>query len=114
MILIQIIIQPEYFQIAFRLIRPLIYKLYKVNHSVWFGHGHFHTNSIEGTWSRIKRLSRSFNGLNGNIFNTSRDIDNKAYFEGWICTAIFFMKCESLHLAINQKKNYLIDYLTCQ
>ena len=45
------------------------YKLYKVNHSVWFGQGHFHTNSIEGTWSRIKRLSRSFKGLKGSIFN---------------------------------------------
>jgi len=47
------------------------YKLYKINHSVWFGRGNFHTNSIEGTWSKIKRLTRSFNGLNGNIFNTS-------------------------------------------
>ena len=25
------------------------YKLYKVNHSVLFGKGHFHTNSIEST-----------------------------------------------------------------
>ena len=90
------------------------YKLYKVNHSVWFGQGHFHTNSIEGTWSRIKRLSRSFNGLNGNIFNTTRNIDNKEYFEGWICTAIFFMKCESLNLALNQRKNFLLDYLQFQ
>ena len=90
------------------------YKLYKVNHSVWFGQGHFHTNSIEGTCSRIKRLSRSFNGLNGNIFNTNRNLNNRSYFEGWICTAIFFMKCESLHLAMNQKKNFLINYLQCQ
>ena len=30
------------------------FKLHKVNHSVWFDQGHFHTNSIEGTWSRIK------------------------------------------------------------
>ena len=65
------------------------YKLYKVNHSVWFGQGHFHINSIKGTWSRIKSLSRSFNGLNDNIFTTTRKMDNKKYFEGWICTAFF-------------------------
>ena len=87
------------------------FKLHKVNHSVWFGQGHFHTNSIEGTWSRIKRLCRSFNGLNGNIFNTNRNLNDKDYFEGWICTGIFFMKCESQHLALNEKKNYLIEFL---
>ena len=30
------------------------YILYKVNHSVWFGKGTFHTNIIEGVWSAIK------------------------------------------------------------
>ena len=86
------------------------YKLYKVNHSIWFGQGHFHTNSIESTWSRLKRLTRSFNGLNGNIFNTKKDFDNEEYFNGWICTGIFFMQCESKKLALNKKKNNLIDF----
>ena len=87
------------------------YKLYKVNHSVWFGQGHFHTNSIESTWSRLKRLTKSFNGLNGNIFNTKKDFNNKDYFDGWICTGIFFMQCESRKLALNGKKIYLIDFI---
>ena len=87
------------------------YKLYKVNHSVWFGQGHFHTNSIESTWSRLKRLTKSFNGLNGNIFNTKKDFNNRDYFDGWICTGIFFMQCESRKLALNWKKIYLIDFI---
>ena len=87
------------------------YKLYKVNHSVWFGKGHFHTNSIEGTWSRLKRLTRSFTGLNGNIFNTKKNLNNYEYFDGWICTGLFYMNCESLSLPFNEKKNYLLDYI---
>lgn len=80
------------------------FKLYKVNHSVWFGKGNFHTNSIEGTWNRLKRLKRSFTGLNGNIFNTKKNLNNNEYFDGWICTGLFFMNCESLNLPFNEKK----------
>ena len=87
------------------------YKLYKVNHSVLFGKGHFHTNSIESTWSRLKRLTKSFNGLNGNIFNTRKEFSNREYFDGWICTGIFFMQCESRQLALNEKKTFLIDFI---
>ena len=36
------------------------YILHRVNHSVWFGQGLFHTNSIERLWSQIKRLSNNF------------------------------------------------------
>ena len=60
------------------------YILYRVNHSVWFGKGHFHTNSIESAWSGLKRLTRSFKGLNVNIFNTKRKLNNCEYFDGWI------------------------------
>ena len=36
------------------------YILKRVNHSVWFGYGNFHTNNMEGLWSQIKRLSNNF------------------------------------------------------
>ena len=49
------------------------------------------TNSIEITWSRLKRLNRSFIGLNGNIFNTKNEFNNEEYFNDLICTGIFFM-----------------------
>ena len=28
--------------------------LHRVNHSIWFGRGNFHTNTVEGLWSAIK------------------------------------------------------------
>ena len=39
------------------------YILKRVNHSVWFGYGNFHTNNIEGLWSQIKRLTNNFSGI---------------------------------------------------
>ena len=62
------------------------YILYRVNHSIWFGHELFHTNSIEGAWSRLKRLADCFTGLNGNIFylNHRHDFNDEDYFNGYI------------------------------
>lgn len=59
--------------------------------------------SNESTRSRLKRISRNFDGLSGNIFNTQKDLNDSDYFEGWICTGTFFMNCESLHLPTNEK-----------
>jgi len=78
---------------------------------VWFGQGSFHTNTIEGIWSRLKRLTENFNGINGNVFNGNNLIDNNEYFNGWICQGIFFMNIEHLKLPINGKKEYLINYI---
>ena len=47
--------------------RRLGYFLHKVNHSVWFGQGLFHTNTMEELWSQIKRLSNDFSGINSNV-----------------------------------------------
>ena len=38
--------------------------LKKVNHSIWFGVGLIHTNTIESFWHQIKLLTDKFNGLN--------------------------------------------------
>ena len=76
------------------------YILYGVNHSIWFGQGLFNTNSIVGVLSRLKRLTDCFNGLNGNIFylNLHHDFNNEDYFNGYICSGIFFMECERMKL----------------
>ena len=87
------------------------YILHKVNHSIGFGYGQYHTNSIESTWGKLKRLTHSFNGLNGNVFNTRQNLNNQDYFDWWICTGLFFIECESLGLALNEKKKYLLKYL---
>ena len=36
------------------------YVLHRVNHSVLFGQGRFQTNSIEGLWACLKRISNNF------------------------------------------------------
>ena len=45
------------------------YLLKRVNHSVWFRCGSFHTYNIEGLWSQIKRLTNNFSGLSMNKIN---------------------------------------------
>ena len=88
----------------------LRYILYKVNNSIGFGHDEYHINSIKSTWGKLKRLTHSFNGLNGNIFNTRQNLNKRDYFDGRICTGLFLIKCEALELALNEKKN-LMEYL---
>lgn len=89
----------------------LVYILYKVNHSVWLGRGSFHTNTIKGVWIKIKRLTDDFNGLNATIYNKyGSNSDNfNGYISGWICSAVYYMKCE--HLQIGVKKNRFIKRL---
>ena len=36
------------------------YILNRVNHLIWFGQGSFHTNNVEGVWSKIKRWNNDF------------------------------------------------------
>ena len=89
------------------------YILHRVNHSVWFGQGLFHTNSIEGLWSQIKRLSNNFSGLTinqlENMENNGTNIKN--YLDGWICYALFLRMIEKRKLSKLNTKNYLIDFL---
>ena len=67
------------------------YILKRVNHSVWFGFGNFHTNNIEGLWSQIKRLSNNFSGLNigklEELFPSEKE--KKNYLDSWICCSLF-------------------------
>ena len=52
------------------------YRLHRVNHSVWFGQGYFHTNTFEGLWSTIKRINNNFSGLNNNLIKLLNFIRN--------------------------------------
>ena len=72
------------------------YILHRVNHSVWFGQGLFHTNTIEGLWSQIKRLSNNFSGLTLNMIENmeNRGINIKNYLDGYICYALFLRNVE--------------------
>ena len=87
--------------------------LYRVNHSRWFGQGSFHTNTVEGVWSQLKRLTHNFNGINGKLFYSDNidELNTEIYFNSWICYGLFFMKCENLKIGVNKKKELLLNYL---
>ena len=56
----------------------------------------FHTNSIEGLWSCIKRISNNFAGIN---FKILEDLEKKGtepqdYLDGWICFCLFIRDIE--------------------
>ena len=87
--------------------------LKKVNHSVWFGQGLFHTNSIEGLWSCIKRISNNFAGLNIKLLNDleNQGVDPQNYLDGWICFCLFIRDLEKNKFTDEQAKIYLIDLL---
>ena len=39
--------------------------LHRINHSLWFVQGSFHTNTKEGVWSRLIKLTNIFCGISG-------------------------------------------------
>ena len=89
------------------------YKLNRVNHSIWFGQGAFHTNTIEGVWSKLKRLEDNFICLSEKILSEyeKKGINRMDYVNGWICKSLFFIKCEHLKLGDNGKRHLLAKYL---
>ena len=87
--------------------------LHRINHSLWFAQGSFHTNTIEGVWSRLKRLTYNFCGISGFTLKkfAEKGINVNDYANGIICSGLFFMECEHKNLGINGKKNLLVEYL---
>ena len=67
-----------------------------VNHIVWFGQGLFHTNTVEGLWSQIKRLTKNFSGITFSMVEKleSNGVNIKNYFDAWICYALFLRNVE--------------------
>lgn len=80
------------------------YILKRVNHSAWFGDGQFHTNTIEGLWSHIKRLTKNFCGLTINKIDNmfANDNDKKNYLVGWLCYGLLLREYE-------KKKYFKLD-----
>ena len=80
-----------------------------MNHSLWFGYGDLYTNTIEGLWSQIKRLSKNFTGtsiskLNKNFKGNSEKI---SYLNGWICYSLMVREIERKTLNRNDRINLL-------
>ena len=89
------------------------YILNRVNHSVWFGYGNFHSNNIEALWSQIKRLSNNFSGISigsmENLYPTEHE--KKNYLDSWICYSLFFREVERKKLSRKGKIKLLINYI---
>lgn len=47
-----------------------------INQSIWFRFGLMNTNSIEGIWSKLKRLNNNFSGLSVSMINSNFSTDD--------------------------------------
>ena len=83
------------------------YRLHRVNHSVWFGQGSFHTNTVEGLWSTIKRINNNFSGLSFNILDdiTKNGGNPSDYIDDWICFSLFFRDVKMRILTVTILEN---------
>lgn len=94
--------------------KHLGYVLKRINHSVWFGYGLFHTNTIEGLWSKIKKYSGDFSGIS--IDNLKKNFNNnnnliKSYLDGWITYSLLIREFKHRKLSWPQRINLLCEYL---
>ena len=90
------------------------YLLKRVNHSIWFGYGLFHTNTIESLWGQIKRNTNNFSGITIEALKTkfnNNKIEIKEYLDGWIFYALFLMDINRKKLSWNQRINLLCEIL---
>ena len=66
--------------------------LKRINHSVWFGTGYLHSNTIESLWHQIKSINNNFTGLSvvklKLMFNNDENMIIN-YLDGWICYSLF-------------------------
>lgn len=58
----------------------------------------FHTKTVEGLWSYIKRLRSNFSGLSLNSQLENKDIQSKDYIDDWLCYCLFMKEIERKNL----------------
>ena len=90
------------------------YILKKVNHSVWFGMGLLHTNTIESLWHQIKLITQNFSGLNiENLIKSINDDNDKIinYLDCWFCYALLIREFNINKLTLGYRINLLSNYL---
>ena len=59
------------------------YHLYRVNQSGCFGQGSFHTNTVGGLWSTIKRINNNFSGITFNVLEEITKNGGKSFWLHW-------------------------------
>ena len=85
--------------------------LHRVNHSIWFGRGSFHTNTVEGLWAAIKRITRNISGLNFKVLYdiTKEGYDASKYIDDRICFSLFQRDVARKNLNEQQAWELLIE-----
>ena len=85
--------------------REMGFILNRINHSIWFGYGDFHNNTIEGLWSQIKRHSKNFSVISIEMIDKLyiNDSDKIKYLNGWICFSLLLREFEKEKLNKSQK-----------
>ena len=66
----------------------LVLILKSVNHSVWFGIGSLHTNTIESLWHQVKSITNNFMGLSTELLKKTFNNDESEitkYLDAWLC-----------------------------
>ena len=58
--------------------------LKKMNHSVWFRYDDFHTNSIEGLWPQLKRVSHYYTGISVTKLKETYDTETDKIKYKWL------------------------------
>jgi hypothetical protein len=112
-------IQNRIFSDCFRSYQPndfknLGYILKRVNHSIWFGAGSLHSNTIESLCSQIKNITQNFSGLVIDLLKkkfNNNEIEITNYIDGWSCFALLLIDFRRLKLNINDKINLINNYL---
>lgn len=84
-----------------------------MNHSIWFGSGLFHTNTIEGLWTCLKSLSRNFTGINFDILNKieKERINPSSDIDDWVCFYLFLRDIERKNFNYIKVKAFLSEIL---
>ena len=94
--------------------KNLGYILKGVNHSIWFGEGSLHNNTIELLWSQIKNITQNFSGLVVDLLKkkfNNKEIEITNYIYGWLYFALLLRDFRRLKLNINDKINLINNYL---
>ena len=87
--------------------------LHRINHSLWFVQGSFHTNTKEGVWSRLIKLTNIFCGISGfTLYKfAEKGINVNDYVKWTICSGLFFTEYEHKNLGINEKKILIFNQI---
>ena len=86
-----------------------------MNHSVWFGIGTLHTNTIESLWHQIKQITNNFAGISMENLKKTYKNDEKEitdYLDGWLCFSLFIRETRIKKLNWIGRINLLASYIS--